>query len=444
MNYAEEKTIDLKQLLYYVLKRWKIIFLVAAIGVLLGAGFSFLQSEKTLEDIDTAKLNMEKISQYHRANEQYELLQETQQNSVLLNLDSNHVYSTSRSYYITIPYDKTEIIREEYAKILTDHDILDELIAVSGYQCDRIAIDELVNIAFSSDEPKTLLEKYSVKPVYAKITIHAYADSEEAGEALLDVMDSYVIALQDELMNAYPNFSYMKMTETNQFGYSESIWNAQEKSSEQFKKYEDEILKVEKELSTDDKLYYSLVYPSDEAEEESSMLVKVIKNAVIFAMLFGVLIAGYYCVVFVMDDHIKTAHEVLEYGLYTIACLQDENAKKPDFIDRIFGNNRLPNNSKEYLMNALNTLCTGKTVLCGDLLDEQIAGVMKDLAEQSDKLVVTDVLAKDEAGLLTAKESEGAVLFVKLWKTTAFDLNRELYVLKQIEKPAKGVVVIRG
>jgi len=444
MNYAEEKTIDLKQLLYYVLKRWKLIFLIAVIGVLLGVGFSFLQSEKTLEDIDTAKLNMEKISQYHRANEQYELLQETQQNSVLLNLDSNHVYSTVRTYFLTVPYGEAGMIKEKYVEILVNSAVLDELIAVSGYECDRIAVDELVSITFELEEADNLLEKYDIKPVYAKLAIQVYADNEKTGDALLNVIDAHVMALQEELAGIYPGFSYKQMMDVHEIGHSDFVWNEQVKANEQFKKYEDEILKVEKELSTDDKLYYSLVYPSDEAEEESSMLVKVIKNAIIFAMLFGILIAGYYCVVFVMDDHIKTAHEVAEYGLYPIAFLQDENAKKPDFVDRIFGNGELPNNSKEYLMNALNTLCTGKTVLCGDMQDEQIAGVMKDLAEQSDKLVVTDVLAKDEAGLFTVKESEGAILFVKLWKTTAFDLNRELNVLKQIEKPAKGVVVIRG
>lgn len=45
MNYAEdEKTIDLKQLLYYVLKRWKKILIFLLIGVLLGTGIAVLLS----------------------------------------------------------------------------------------------------------------------------------------------------------------------------------------------------------------------------------------------------------------------------------------------------------------------------------------------------------------------------------------------------------------
>ena len=51
MNYAEdEKTLDLKQMFYYVLKRWKQIFLFLLIGVLLGCGFSLMTGQKTLDD----------------------------------------------------------------------------------------------------------------------------------------------------------------------------------------------------------------------------------------------------------------------------------------------------------------------------------------------------------------------------------------------------------
>ena len=153
---------------------------------------------------------------------------------------------------------------------------------------------------------------------------------------------------------------------------------------------------------------------------------------------------GCYGVLFLLDDHIKTAHEVIDYGLYTIACLQTGDMKKQDFVDKLFASGKLPTNSNEYLLNALRALCTGKTVLCGNKQDTQAVEVMNWLSSQMDELCVTDMLAKDENGLITAKESDGAILFIRLWKTTSFDLKRELYVMKQIEKPVKGVVVLRG
>ena len=105
---------------------------------------------------------------------------------------------------------------------------------------------------------------------------------------------------------------------------------------------------------------------------------------------------------------------------------------------------KLPTNSSEYLLNAIKALCAGKMVLCGDAQDAQAVEVMNWLASNMDELYVTDTLAKDENGLITAKSSEGAILFIRLWKTTAFDLKRELYVMNQIGKPVKGIVVLRG
>ena len=45
---------------------------------------------------------------------------------------------------------------------------------------------------------------------------------------------------------------------------------------------------------------------------------------------------------------------------------------------------------------------------------------------------------------IAAKESEGAVLFIRLWQTTLFDLKRELFVIKQLGKTVKGVVVLQN
>ena len=152
---------------------------------------------------------------------------------------------------------------------------------------------------------------------------------------------------------------------------------------------------------------------------------------------------GCYGVLFLLDDHIKTAHEVIDYGLYTIACLQTSEQKQ-DFVDKLFASGKLPTNSNEYLLNAMRALCTGNTVLCGDKQDVKAVEVMNWLASQMDELSVADTLAKDERGLMTVKESEGAILFIRLWKTTAFDLKRELYIMKQLNKPVKGVVVLRS
>ena len=449
MNYAEdEKTIDLKQLLYYVLKRWKKIFIFLLVGALLGSGFSLLRSPKTsgdLSDDDFKAVNKEKILQYERVQEQYEFQLKSNKKSVILQMDPQQVYSTSRSYYLTIPFNDANLISERFSMIASDSGVLDEVITASGYECDQQMIKELFELSFSIIESPAVWSGYGLFPMHAKVTLSAIGPNEEIGEAILDVVDSHVIALQETLSSEHSNFEYIKLNESNHFGYNSKVSSAQEAAFETLKAHKDKIINAEKQLTADEKLYYTWTYNPDELEFSLVDLLKpAIKYAVLFGALFCVMACVCYGVLFLLDDHIKTAHEVTDYGLYTIACLHTGDVKKQDFIDKMFSGGKLPTNSKEYLLNALRALCTGKTVLCGNKQDTQAVEVMNWLASQMDDLCVTDMLAKDENGLITAKESEGAILFIRLWETTAFDLKRELYVMKQIDKPVKGVVVLRG
>ncbi len=446
MNYAEdEKIIDLKQLLYYVLKRWKQIFIFLMIGVLLGSGFSLLRGQKTLDDLssdDIEALNTKKILQYNRVQELYELQKETNAKSIILQLDPNQVYRTYRSYYLTVPISDANLISERFYAISSDSAVLDELIAASGYECDHRVIKELFSLSFSTIDSSTVWGQYGLTPLHVKVSLSAMGPNEEIGEAVLNVLDSHVVALFDTLDGECSNFEYNKLDESNQFGYDSGVRSSQESATDTLREYENEIIALEKELTDNDMFYYTWTYEPEEIE--FSLLKQTIKFSILFGALFCILACGCYGVLFLLDDHIKTAHEVIDYGLYTIACIHTGDETKQDMIDKLFSSGKLPTNSKEYLLNALRTLCTGKTVLCGDKQDAMAAEVMNWLASQMDELCVTDSLAKDENGLITAKESDGAILFVRLWKTTVFDLKRELYVMKQIEKPVKGVVVLRG
>lgn len=445
MNYAEdEKTIDLKQLLYYVLKRWKKILIFLLIGVLLGAGIAVLRGQKILDDLSSDEikgLNLEKIRQYNHILELYELQKEKEEKSVLLQMDPNLVYQTSRSYYLTLSADDVNLISERYYLILSDTDVLDELIAASGLSCDHQAIQEIVRLYFSTLKTSTVWTQFGLKPVNAKVTLGVRAPSEEIGEALLGVLDAHVMTLQESLAKEYLRFSYEKLADNSEFGYDSSVRSAQEDFFETLKTYGNELVALKKDLTDNDLFYYAWTYTPDEIE--FSLLKQIIKYAVLVGAVLCVLACGWYGVVFLLDDHIKTVQELADGGLYPIACLQPGDAKKLDFVDKLFANHAIPTNSREYLLNACKALCTGRIVLCGDAQDASTAEIIHWLASQMDGLCAMDLLTRDENGPIAVRESEGAILFIRLWKTTASQLQRELDIVKKTDKPVKGIVVLR-
>lgn len=446
MNYAaDEKTIDLKQLIYYVAKRWKTIFIFLIIGALLGGAFSLVRGQKTLDDLDDdalKELNMEKIVQYASYQELYDLEVEYQQESLILAMDPNAVYNTSRTFYLTLPLEYVNQIADQYYKILSSVDNLQSLIDISGLDCSQRAIKELVGLSFSRVSSTTPWGDWGFTPVHAKLSISAQASTEELGETLLNALNDFVDVLNEQLAAQYSSFTCELLNEYHDFGFDSGIRDAQDSATARLGSYANQLLALDEELTDDDMFYYVWTYNADEIE--FSLLKQTIKYAILIGALFCIMAVGCYGVLFLLDDHIKTAHELHDYGLYTIACLKAGDAKKEDWVDRLFAGGKLPENSRNYLLNALKTLCAGQTVIAGDLNDAQTSELMNWLASNMDNLAVTDKLACDEKGLMTAKDSEGAVLFVRLWKTTAFDLNRELYVLRQIERPVKGVVVLRG
>ena len=448
MNYTEsEKTLDLKQLLFFILKRWKKILLFLIIGALLGCGLAVVRGKPSPADMDTSSLNMERIIQYAHYQELYQQQLESEKTSVLLQMNPNEVYSAYSKFYVTMPSQQAELVRQKYSALLSDVDFLKELIEVSGLNCDERAIKELVSIYMSIVDPVTLWEQSGLAPATGKLTVSVTTPTKESGDALLKLLNEKTALLNAELAQRFSSFSVELLTETYQFGYVEVVSDTQGTAAELLQDYADVLLDLEKQMSDDELTYCSAVYLSNGAsapqKEMLSLIKHFVKYAFVFGALFALMAAGVFFLQFLLDDHIKTAHEVHEYGLYTIACLQSSQNKK-SWIDKLFSDDKLPSNSKEYLLNAMKALATGKLVLAGDQNDPVTAETMKWLASNMDQLCVMDRLARDERGLLAAKEADGAILVIHLWKSTAFDLKRELYVMRQIGKSVKGVVVLRG
>lgn len=447
MNYTEtEKIVDLKMLCYFLLKRWKRIAAFFVAGILLGSLLASLRKNPALSEMDTSELNLEKIVQYEQFRQLYELQLEKKSMSVVLQMNPNEVYSVSRAFYLAVPAERAELIRQKYARMLEHTEFLEQLIESTGLNCSIHAIREMVAVNTSAVEAATVWENLGFTAAHIKVTFDAIGADEKTALTLMDALESQFEMQTEQLIQSGLSVACEKLSDVSQFGFSLSVGSAQDTLASLIKTYASEVTKLRTELSDDDLIYHAQVYlasEEDAGEKEPLQLIKkIVKYAAVFAVLFSGMTVFVYAVQFLLDDHIKTAHEVQEYGLYTIACLQDERVRKT-WVDHLLSDDHLPGNSREYLMNALKAFADGKIMLSGDMQDSQIAGVMEWVVEHVENMVVSDCLACDAAGLQAISDMDGVILFVRLWKTTAFDLKRELDVTGRLDKPVKGVVVLR-
>lgn len=447
MNYTEtEKIIDLKMLLYFILKRWKRIVAFFVAGILLGSFLAVARKNPSVSEMDTSELNLEKIAQYEQFRQLYELQLEKRSASVVLQMNPNEVYSVSRAFYLAVPAEYAEMVRQKYAMMLENTQFLERLIDISGLNCTVHAIREMVAVNTSAVDAATVWENLGFAAAHIKVVFDAIGADEKTANTLMNELENQFELQMKQMIQSGISVASEKLSDVSQFGFSLSVGSAQDTLASLIKTYATEVTKLRSELSEDDLSYHAQVYhasaQSDGDKEVLRLIKKSVKYSAVFAVLFSGMMMFIYAVQFLLDDRIKTAHEVQEYGLYTIACLQDACVKKT-WVDRLLSDDRLPENSREYLANALKSFADGKMLLSGEMQDPQIADTMEWVAEHVENMFVSDCLAYDAVGLQNVIAMDGVILFVRLWKTTTFDLKRELDVVRKLNKSVKGVVVLR-
>ena len=175
-NYEDDMEIDLVDLLFYLLKKWRSLIVAIVIGAILGAGLYVVknhqqqaeqaaqEAELLKNDEDEAfdeknyniskdtKVNMDIAYQYRQL---YNKQLEYNQKSIIMQLDPNEVYAGVLEYYISAG-NNTGLLSELYQSILNDDDILEELKDASGFKCDTPYIKELISSS-SGDDKATVI-----------------------------------------------------------------------------------------------------------------------------------------------------------------------------------------------------------------------------------------------------------------------------------------------
>ena len=175
-NYEDDMEIDLVDLLFYLLKKWRSLIVTVMIGAILGAGLYVVknqqqqaeqaaqEAELLKNDEDEAfdekdyniskdtKVNMDIAYQYRQL---YNKQLEYNQKSIIMQLDPNEVYAGVLEYYISAE-NNTELISELYQSILNDDDVLEELKDASGLKCETPYIKELISSEDGNDKDVTI------------------------------------------------------------------------------------------------------------------------------------------------------------------------------------------------------------------------------------------------------------------------------------------------
>ena len=245
----DEMTIDLRQMGYFVLKKWKILLIFIIVGLLLGTGLTLLKGETTLESFDTTKMDNERIQQYALYNQLYLDRLKYDRGSVIIRMDPNAVYSGSLRYYITADTVSIDFIANLFRNIMYDESIFEEIKEKAKLTTDLQYIRELVGLGVSVAKEDniqiTSAAELSGIPASATISVSAMARSEETCEAMLEVMRSRIAAVDAECEASYAQYTFLPMSDRIVYGYSASVANTQKEAASLKNDYVTQIKTIE-------------------------------------------------------------------------------------------------------------------------------------------------------------------------------------------------------
>lgn len=436
----EEDMIDLVDLFYYLLQRWRSFLLAVVLGLVCGALALVLKNSAFRYQPEEADLlKMEQIYQY----------QQLYENQLKYNEESFTTQQEPEVGYVSgeLRYSiRAEENVAEFSKLL---DITDSNGYIEALQ-KQLGWDgenrPIVSYSFSVDK-SIALDKTGVAnqgSAYGVATYTVQFVEKEDCEVLLEYIETWIESQNVLYQEQYGPYTIERV--------SRVIWDAGEAGAISAKsdavnavvgmqKTLDEYLG---ELSDEERQYYEEHYLGKEVESGLGSLMKWPAIAVVIVcVLWGI----YWVVAYLASGTVRQIDTLTEqYKLPLVGRIENTSGKREKGLDgaiRRWENGRKPAAcTVQYLSSALALLPGRDIVLCQTSGDADSSALVEELKRQSAKPVYSGALHTDAQTLQAGKEAGGIFLLVTLEKTRLEELKAELRACKLHGLQVLGVVVL--
>lgn len=471
----EEMEINLIDLMFYLLRRWKSMVVLAVLGLLLGAGIYMLKSpgseevaeeetqsevdleamKEELEITDSALANMKTANEYQKL---YEKQIEYNQNSLIMQLNPTEMYTGTLKYYISAG-NNTDLISACYQNLLLDSGIFSEICERTGLECGEEYVREMVWSSLSGKNVAVinyneLTDEDGGAFQSEVVTYSVIYNNPETCEKILEVLQERVARLNQECQETYGEHLQEQIYEGVRLSVDTGYITRQKTNIDAENAYITNITKIENEFTEDELAYYNALYTDDvkeieieETEEAGGIQVKSLIKWLLVGIILGLFCwGGYYLLRYLFDKRVKYAEEISSYyGIHLIGRYQD-GEKTLKGIDRLqeqmVNKNAGDYSNKEYLASAISLLNEKTLFMVGNTEDEGVAGLMKSIQGLCQKAECGNLMQNDTDALERAKDKEGVVLFVKKGTDTHPEIQRELEICRLQKLRVVGAVVV--
>ena len=471
MNNEYNQEIDLKDLMFAILRRWRTVLSVAVVlAVLLGGlkGFKALQTAK-----DT-KVQQERMEDYQRELDSYTTAKESGEReieninddiqaqqtymdeSVLMNMSPYDVCEATADLFIKTDYqimpgmvyqnaDYTDSILQAYQSALTSAALQENVAKTASLEPQYLK--ELVSVSRGSvaDGNATNSTGYTRFTNLLTITVR-YSDKEKAQEILNNILDN-VTAMQEQIAGTIGPHSVSIVNQT--VGSTVDVDLAKQQKAAR-----DQITDLQKSLSDKEAALKELKEP----QAPSLGMRAVIKTGVKYAILGGILgvFAVAFCIsaLFVMSDKVYAAKDIRRrYGLDLLGTVVVDGKKNGGidaWLARLEGRKVCADSEQNGALlaaNMQNYAGDRKKLLVTGLVEEsQLKQVVEMVQKQLKgyELAIGANMLECAETLKKLPECEGVVLVEQSGVSGYSEMTQEIEKIKSMDKAIVGCVVFES
>lgn len=474
-NVSAEKPTDIfvnfKDMLLYVLLRWRVILVVALILSLLGGGFSYwkdynryqaAQSNITEEEqeaqLDAASIaRITEVLQYQRA---FDNICRYNKTAPLMQINAESVSTQDISYLIT--GQRAKGAAELFGKYMESESLYrkipgltDTNPSMAGYIAELVSTYTDVDEAVSTAAPQSS---------YVILHVQVMAPTKKMCEQIAQVVRDNMTDLAGNVRRSVGQMSLSKVYDQYTVARNTSLRDAQISNLNSQKSYEKSLRDVKEDLTGAEKDYISRYSSKEEehAEEQGGEKdepkpiapPKVSVKSLIMAFAVGiVLMALWYILRYLADGRVKSSAEMtVRYDFPVFGMVDSPRKKKQCAFDRwLIKSLRGPALSLELVerevalaarrANCKSLYLTGCSLSQGD--EEMLDGLRTYLQTQDIALEIGESPIFDAAASERMIAADGILLAEKIGVSRHRHIRREEDIMQLADRPVVGIVVLQ-
>lgn len=496
----EERTIDLRELVKYVVLKWRMILIFMIVFAVLANGYSGIKSYLNIQELKEkeqtldytqyeSRLTVKEIQEVKNAVENYNLYSKKysdyknyNDNSIKMKIDATEAPTQEIIYEIRGNRNDVTNISDAYTTVFPNDDTCEEILKAMNWDVDVSYIKELISvsdthmntIAVGGQDVSEIIENTVDENKAVLITIKVLANNEENCKIMSDIIKKSLNTVTLNLQKKFGNFSIQKISDEYGTEVNGDLLDAQKNSISEMNNCNNAMSILDDVLSEDQKTYFNALINeniSSEEESESKDVATVTDTVpgvqyinikyIVAGVVLGFFVACFYAICrFFLNNHLVSKSYIVDDLKYPLLGVFSNNSKEHyNKIDQLLRKMFYKSSNINSIEEQLQMMCTTVKVIMqknnmeriyvtSTMKSKDINMVLQKFAQKLDKneikYSIGEPILYSAKSLEEFSKTDGVIFVEQINKSLMRDINREVEECKKYDIKNLGFVLIEN